>query len=556
MSKIEALLSQLPSATPAEEAYFLESGLQQYRRSRQFSALRELGISDLTNVELSVDLATGLMLSEAGNLQQAFKYYQLAAKAPSTEVLAKILMANGLKDRGNNRAAIAQFLSVPLENIAKPLQAAVFKGLGSAHRDAGNPERANEFINKALALDPDNYRYLFSKAYLYHHSPILGDVGRDNLSYAVEYYRDCLSKGGNQWSAAHHHLALAYALQGSKREVVLHLSHALQLFQESPSVFDPLNRSLALVLMDSFEEGIATLENNLFRFNYDSIVCALRNAQLLLTAPEIEVAVSTQISRYSDILLSRLQDLKSRDAYQDGEWRATGVNIDTRTHNAIVAFIDVRGFTNWLFNSTSSSSSSSISTEVASFYNLCWELLHDTMSYCKFVGDGLMVVQRLYGKDQQLLVSQIQHFLESLKRLQTSFGTLGLGGSEPLMVGIGVSAGPVIRLATHQGNCDYIGNTVNLAARLCNEARPEGLAVALDVVEGDESSVGLALRHAADAALPDAQRSIANTLKGLKGINLPVAIMGKNQPVISPHSQAFVPTISEEQLPTVLIPKD
>jgi class 3 adenylate cyclase len=49
-----------------------------------------------------------------------------------------------------------------------------------------------------------------------------------------------------------------------------------------------------------------------------------------------------------------------------------------------------------------------------------------------------------------------------------------------MKLGIGIVAGRIIEIDMKVGSYDFVGSNVNLSARLCNIARPEGIVICTD----------------------------------------------------------------------------
>ncbi len=122
----------------------------------------------------------------------------------------------------------------------------------------------------------------------------------------------------------------------------------------------------------------------------------------------------------------------------------------TRVHR-IFAFVDLSGFTAY----TAQQGDASAVNLLADFRRVVRHVSsRKGVRVAKWLGDGAMLV----GLETELLVEAI---VDIEKAVQASDSPLALRG--------GIAEGPVILF---EGD-DYIGQAVNLAARLCDLAQPE-----------------------------------------------------------------------------------
>jgi len=143
---------------------------------------------------------------------------------------------------------------------------------------------------------------------------------------------------------------------------------------------------------------------------------------------------------------------------------------------ALVLVYDIRGFT---------AASKRVGTaDLGTFATAAHRQILDLFTACpatflKNLGDGhLMVWETPGGLDPALL----DRVLEAARRAPGAFASFvagqgALGAQLPKQVGIGIACGETFK------SDDYYGVTMNLAARLQNEARPEGLALSETVFD-------------------------------------------------------------------------
>lgn len=166
---------------------------------------------------------------------------------------------------------------------------------------------------------------------------------------------------------------------------------------------------------------------------------------------------------------------------------------------ALVLIYDIRGFT---------AASKRVGTaDLGAFATAAHREILDLFSSCppsfvKNLGDGHLLVWESPGGLTPELLDPV---MAAARKAQTTFaafvaGQGALGAQLPKQVGIGVAFGETFK------SDDYYGVAMNLAARLQNEARPEGLALSETVFDA---------AAARDARLREQFRRARVHLKGL-----------------------------------------
>jgi class 3 adenylate cyclase len=142
----------------------------------------------------------------------------------------------------------------------------------------------------------------------------------------------------------------------------------------------------------------------------------------------------------------------------------------------LVVFVDVRGF--------SSFAGVAESTDTALFLRAIYTRLIDKYftdpDFFKPTGDGLMLVREL-GTDAEGLIRATQEWITSALTLVEEFSRITnddllINIAVPERVGVGIARGSATKLIGNDGMViDYSGRCLNLAARLMDLARPEGV---------------------------------------------------------------------------------
>jgi class 3 adenylate cyclase/ADP-ribose pyrophosphatase YjhB (NUDIX family) len=143
--------------------------------------------------------------------------------------------------------------------------------------------------------------------------------------------------------------------------------------------------------------------------------------------------------------------------------------------DALVVFVDARGFTSW-------------AEKVDSFafiddFAVKWqELLRTAFPepiYIKYLGDGAMIIKEIHEKtNQKILKSLLLETVKTISNVGKLFSKLCNDFSKqhgckiPLLLGWGITKG-AIKKVEH----DYIGADINKCSRLCGIARPFGIVV-------------------------------------------------------------------------------
>jgi class 3 adenylate cyclase len=116
-------------------------------------------------------------------------------------------------------------------------------------------------------------------------------------------------------------------------------------------------------------------------------------------------------------------------------------------------------------------------------------------AFYKNLGDGMMVVWELHsastmvihGLATRYIVQIVNNIRRLFMRLTTQLGPVEIDSYSEhvrdLKMGFGLAKGHAWRLDFGQGNVDYAGSILNLAARLQGMARPEGLVAQLGFSE-------------------------------------------------------------------------
>ena len=161
------------------------------------------------------------------------------------------------------------------------------------------------------------------------------------------------------------------------------------------------------------------------------------------------------------------------------QFRAALRNAIGDSKKLLVAFVDVREFSKF--------SKTVESVEAALFIKKAYERMLDvyfpTADFFKPTGDGLMVIFELpFDISNDDLRQPVTDLLGACLRLVDEFpdfvsGEAAITFEPPKRIGIGLALGAACKLTSDGLTLDYSGSVLNLAARLMDYARPEGIVI-------------------------------------------------------------------------------
>lgn len=223
--------------------------------------------------------------------------------------------------------------------------------------------------------------------------------------------------------------------------------------------------------VDSLERSNAFSQKDLQLFTSiaNQTAAALKNASLLL-AVQRETETRARLGRLlspnvvEEVVAGRI------DMAKGGERRELAV-----------LFSDIRGFTTM--------SEQMDAEDVTALLNEYFEVMIDVLFQCggtldKYLGDGLMAVFGAPKPDPMAAANAVRCGLLMQSALRSLNRTRQARGEHPIQIGIGINYGEVIwgPLGSRK-TMDYtvVGDTVNLASRLCSIAPPGGVIISSSV---------------------------------------------------------------------------
>lgn len=124
----------------------------------------EMFKADNLAVDTAVIFNAGLAAQKANNLEAAIKYYKQTISYNYGEAKAYAYLSKVLKDNGNDEESLT-YLHKGFELY--PNDASMLVELINHYLLGGEPNKAAEYLDKAIALDPENGSYFRAKGTLY-----------------------------------------------------------------------------------------------------------------------------------------------------------------------------------------------------------------------------------------------------------------------------------------------------------------------------------------------------------------------------------------------------
>jgi len=160
--------------------------------------------------------------------------------------------------------------------------------------------------------------------------------------------------------------------------------------------------------------------------------------------------------------------------------------------NALVIFVDIRGFTAWAEKVDHFSFIDDFGKKWYTILKKTFDTNHHTI---KYLGDGAMIIREIEEKItkvflEKLLVEIIDKINNVDKRFSDLCDELSIeyGSKISLALGWGVTKGIVKRMGS-----EYIGAEINKSSRYCNIARPFGVVIDAVDFPNIPSNLGLQL---------------------------------------------------------------
>ncbi len=144
----------------------------------------EMFKSDNLPVDTAVVFNAGLAAQKANMLEAAIKYYKQTISYNYGEAKAYAYLSKVLKDNGNNEESVT-YLHKGFELY--PNDAYMLVELINHYLLGGEPNKAAEYLDKAIALDPENGSYYRAKGTLYEKT---NEPAKAKEMYEVAFSKD------------------------------------------------------------------------------------------------------------------------------------------------------------------------------------------------------------------------------------------------------------------------------------------------------------------------------------------------------------------------------
>ena len=159
---------------------------------------------------------------------------------------------------------------------------------------------------------------------------------------------------------------------------------------------------------------------------------------------------------------------------QGGKLLSQLENAVGKTEHVVALIFDIRGFTNFC---KEEGDSVNIATFVKRIYIKVLSEYFPNGTFYKPTGDGMLIVFRCTpGKECETAHTVVENAVKLVKE----FAKLCIDDKlvyfkTPTDIGVGISRGSACCISSKKKIIDYSGRPLNLAARLCEKARPYGV---------------------------------------------------------------------------------
>ena len=232
----------------------------------------------------------------------------------------------------------------------------------------------------------------------------------------------------------------------------------IQLIKTTPAI--------GWVRADELPDKEATLELLKLRKRVDELQSELERART--TAPKGTEELK-QGEELHTVNFSLLEEGMNRSLIHDIEVAKGSME------NVIALFYDIRGFSRFCSNENPLV----VNKLIKDFYLYLLGTHYEKACYLKLVGDGLLFIfKHTISNKVSLPNTIIRASYKIIKEFPKRCEKNKLTNEElPTEIGVGISPGMAIRLFCGTKTLDYIGDCVNVAARLNNLARPKGIVI-------------------------------------------------------------------------------
>lgn len=458
--------------------HYFKRGCLNYTNLQGNQALIILRLNPIINRNPSyVHLLIGGLLAESGNLESSLEYFEryLRDHSVKTEIRDYFILAKAEIHRLMGRYKSSRSLYGEITTRKGEVYAAVLKGMASTHKIDGDFRNALDCLNALIREFPNNNRYHFSRAHLYHHA---AKVPQNLLKAARDYKKSISLKS---WHVGHLHLALIYGHSQKYNLMADQLVLSVMGFIQDRSWHNDINLGLAYILQDRASEGLELTRNSLAFLGIHEVKCSSANVRSIFADESFQryfLDKRSSLQAYQSMCEQRINELSDGASEYRRLLPLTKADDIHRSIQVVAGSIAIKGFTAWA-TSDVTKDSYHLGQFAQQFIALCMMKLRDCASFVKFSADGITFVSRVWSNSESAILEQIDMLLISLADLQRDFSLRYIEPTQ-MQLSFALVCGEVTEIHLDIDRRDYIGHRMALGHQIVQILPPNSGAICVD----------------------------------------------------------------------------